>query len=43
MDKQAILEEFKIWRKNVCFMYDYVLSVTTSWPTLTCDYYPADS
>lgn len=24
-------------------MYDYVLSVTTTWPTLSCDYYPTEA
>jgi histone-binding protein RBBP4 len=41
MDTKRINEEYKIWKKNVCFMYDYVITHSTEWPTLSLDFVPS--
>ncbi len=41
MDTKRINEEYKIWKKNVCFMYDYIITHSMDWPTLSLDFYPS--
>lgn len=36
-DEQQINEEYKIWKKNTPFLYDYLVSHVLDWPSLTVD------
>ncbi|KAK6089977.1 hypothetical protein P3W45_001023 [Vairimorpha bombi] len=40
MVETDILEEYKIWRKNVPFIYDLMFSHTLKWPSLSVQYFP---
>ncbi|OAG31573.1 histone-binding protein RBBP4 [Nematocida displodere] len=35
-----ISEDFKVWRKNVPYLYDMLLSHALSWPSLTVQWFP---
>lgn len=39
-ESRAICDEFKIWRKNVPFLYDMLLSHALTWPSLTVQWFP---
>ena len=36
----VIKEEFKIWKKNVPFLYDLVMAHALEWPSLTVQWMP---
>lgn len=38
--QQRINEGFKIWRKNVPYLYDMLLSHALAWPSLTVQWFP---
>ena len=41
LEKQkTINEEYKIWKKHACYLYDVVLSRALDWPTLTVQWFP---
>lgn len=40
MDEKQINEEYKIWKKNAPFLYDFVLTHALEWPSLTVDWLP---
>ena len=37
---QVINEEYKIWKKNVPFLYDMAITHVLEWPSLTCEWLP---
>lgn len=37
---RIINEEYKIWKKNTPFLYDYVHTEALDWPSLTCQWIP---
>lgn len=37
---RTIAEEYKIWKKNVGFLYDMMMSQALSWPSLTAQWSP---
>ncbi|KAG0420499.1 Histone acetyltransferase type B subunit 2 [Dictyocoela roeselum] len=39
-EQKIINEEYKIWRKNVPFLYDFMLTHSLYWPTLTVQFFP---
>ena len=39
-DQQHVKDEYNIWKKNVPFLYDYMLSHALEWPSLTCQWLP---
>lgn len=39
-ESTLISEEFKIWRKNVPYLYDMLLSHALTWPSLTVQWFP---
>ena len=40
VDEKIILEEYKVWKKNVPFLYDVLLTNSLEWPSLTCQWLP---
>jgi histone-binding protein RBBP4 len=39
-ENQVINEEYKIWKKNVPFLYDLVITHELDWPSLTVQWLP---
>ncbi|KAE9981207.1 hypothetical protein BLS_007717 [Venturia inaequalis] len=39
-DQKVINEEYKIWKKNVPFLYDMLYARALKWPTLTAQWFP---
>lgn len=39
-EETEISEEFKIWRKNVPYLYDMLLSHALTWPSLSVQWFP---
>ena len=39
-EEKIINEEYKTWKKNAPFLYDYMLSTALEWPTLTTQWLP---
>ncbi|RSH93356.1 Histone acetyltransferase type B subunit 2 [Saitozyma podzolica] len=39
-ENQIVNEEYKIWKKNVPFLYDTVITHALTWPSLTCQWLP---
>lgn len=39
-DDRNINEEYKVWKKNVPFLYDLVVTKALEWPSLTCQWLP---
>lgn len=37
---KLVAEEYKIWRKNVPYNYDLLITHALSWPSLTCQFFP---
>ncbi|CAO3700587.1 unnamed protein product [Rhizopus stolonifer] len=33
-------EEHKLWKKNARFLYDFVITQSLEWPSLTCQWFP---
>lgn len=40
-DNKQVLESYKVWRKNVPYNYDLLLSHSLTWPSLTVQFFPA--
>ena len=40
LEERLIDEEYKIWKKNTPFLYDYVMTHSLEWPSLTCQWLP---
>lgn len=40
VEEKIINEEYKIWKKNTPFLYDFVLTHALEWPSLTCQWMP---
>ncbi|EKD14733.1 uncharacterized protein L3040_002839 [Drepanopeziza brunnea f. sp. 'multigermtubi'] len=40
MEQKIINEEYKSWKKNAPFIYDFILSTALEWPTLTTQWFP---
>jgi histone-binding protein RBBP4 len=40
VDQKRINEEYKIWKKNVPFLYDTLYARALKWPTLTAQWLP---
>ena len=43
LEEHAIREEFKVWKKNVPFLYDLVMIHALEWPSLTVQWMPGDA
>jgi histone-binding protein RBBP4 len=41
LEERLIDAEYKIWKKNTPFLYDFVLTHALEWPSLTCQFLPA--
>ena len=39
-DESQIQEDFKVWKKNVPFLYDMVMAQAMEWPSLTVQWMP---
>ena len=39
-EEQIINEEYKIWKKNTPFLYDFILTRGLTWPSLTVQWFP---
>lgn len=35
-----VYEEYRIWKKNVPFLYDLVFTHSLEWPSLTVQWFP---
>mmetsp|Transcript_15759 Transcript_15759/g.30868 ORF Transcript_15759/g.30868 Transcript_15759/m.30868 type:complete len:445 (-) Transcript_15759:627-1961(-) len=40
LSERLIHQEYKIWKKNTPYLYDYVLTHGLVWPSLTCQWLP---
>ena len=40
VEEKIINEEYKIWKKNTPFLYDFMLTYALEWPSLTCQWMP---
>jgi len=40
LEERLIDAEYKIWKKNTPFLYDFVLTHALEWPSLTCQWLP---
>ena len=40
LNERLIDEEYKIWKKNTPFLYDFVMTHSLEWPSLTCQWLP---
>lgn len=40
-DQQAVKDEFNVWKKNVPYLYDIMLTHALEWPSLTCEWLPS--
>ncbi|KAL9179999.1 hypothetical protein ACHAXT_007969 [Thalassiosira profunda] len=40
LEKKLIDQEYKIWKKNTPFLYDFVMTHGLEWPSLTCQWLP---
>jgi histone-binding protein RBBP4 len=40
MEERLIDAEYKLWKKNTPFLYDFVLTHSLEWPSLTCQWLP---
>jgi histone-binding protein RBBP4 len=40
LEERLIDAEYKIWKKNTPYLYDYVLTNSLEWPSLTCQWLP---
>ena len=35
-EEKQIKEEYKVWKKNTPFLYDFAMTHALEWPSLTC-------
>lgn len=40
LEERLIDAEYKIWKKNTPFLYDFVMTHSLEWPSLTCQWLP---
>ena len=40
LQERLIHQEYKIWKKNTPFLYDFVMTHGLEWPSLTCQWLP---
>jgi len=40
IEEQMVNEEYKIWKKNSPFLYDFILTRGLTWPSLTVQWLP---
>eukprot|EP00762_Andalucia_godoyi_P007014 ANDGO_07649.mRNA.1 putative histone-binding protein Caf1 len=40
LENKNINEEYRIWKKNTPFLYDFVMTHALTWPSLTCSWLP---
>lgn len=40
LEERFIDAEYKIWKKNTPYLYDFVLTHSLEWPSLTCQWLP---
>jgi histone-binding protein RBBP4 len=40
IEERLIDAEYKIWKKNTPYLYDFVLTHSLEWPSLTCQWLP---
>lgn len=40
LEERLIDAEYKIWKKNTPYLYDFVLTHSLEWPSLTCQWLP---
>mmetsp|Transcript_23741 Transcript_23741/g.43094 ORF Transcript_23741/g.43094 Transcript_23741/m.43094 type:complete len:461 (+) Transcript_23741:73-1455(+) len=40
LEERLIDAEYKIWKKNTPYLYDYVMTHSLEWPSLTCQWLP---
>ncbi|KAL7545974.1 hypothetical protein ACHAWF_015141 [Thalassiosira exigua] len=40
LEERLIHQEYKIWKKNTPFLYDFVLTHGLEWPSLACQWLP---
>lgn len=40
LEERLIHQEYKIWKKNTPFLYDFVMTHGLEWPSLTCEWLP---
>lgn len=40
LQERLIDAEYKIWKKNTPYLYDFVLTHSLEWPSLTCQWLP---
>ena len=40
LEERMIDAEYKIWKKNTPYLYDFVLTHSLEWPSLTCQWLP---
>ena len=40
IEERLIAQEYKIWKKNTPFLYDFVVTHGLEWPSLTCQWLP---
>ncbi|KAL3765317.1 hypothetical protein ACHAWO_010006 [Cyclotella atomus] len=41
LEERMIAEEYKIWKKNTPYLYDYVMTHGLEWPSLTIQFFPS--
>ena len=41
LEERLIHQEYKIWKKNTPYLYDYVMTHGLEWPSLTCQWLPS--
>jgi histone-binding protein RBBP4 len=39
-EKQVIQEEYRVWKKNSPYLYDFVMTYSLDWPSLTTQWLP---
>jgi len=40
LEERLIDAEYKIWKKNTPYLYDFVMTHSLEWPSLTCQWLP---
>lgn len=40
IDNKVVLEEYKLWKKNVPYLYDMMITHSLNWPSLSVQFFP---
>mmetsp|Transcript_12560 Transcript_12560/g.18453 ORF Transcript_12560/g.18453 Transcript_12560/m.18453 type:complete len:148 (-) Transcript_12560:3295-3738(-) len=40
LEERLIDAEYKIWKKNTPYLYDFVMTHSLEWPSLSCQWFP---